>query len=38
MRVESNRAKKAKVQQLRWEYDDLVFHVREGVEDFALRL
>jgi hypothetical protein len=38
MRVESNRAKKVKAQQLRWEYDDLVFRVGEGVEDFALRL
>ena len=38
MRVGSDRAKKAKAQQLRREYDDLVFHDREAVEDFALRL
>jgi len=38
MRVGSDRAKKAKAQQLQREYDDLGFHDGEAVEDFALRL
>ena len=38
MRVGSDRAKKAKAQQLRREYDDMTFHDGEVVEDFALRL
>ena len=37
-RVGSNRAKKAKTQQRRREYDDLAFHDGEAVEDFALWL
>ncbi|XP_066333625.1 disease resistance protein RGA5-like [Miscanthus floridulus] len=38
IRVESDRARKAKAQQLRREYDDLAFRDGEAVEDFALRL
>jgi hypothetical protein len=37
-RVGSERAKKAKAQQLRREFDDLRFKSGESVEDFALRL
>jgi len=36
MRVGSDRAKKAKAQQLRLEYDDLAFNDGDVVEDFAL--
>ena len=38
MWVGSDHTKKAKAQQLRREYDDLVFCDEEAVEDFALRL
>ena len=37
-RVGSERAKKAKAQQLRWEFDNLRFKSGESVEDFAFRL
>lgn len=38
MRIGSDRAKKAKAQQLRQEYEALVLHDGEAVEDFTLRL
>jgi hypothetical protein len=38
MRIGSDRAKKAKAQQLQQEYDALAFSDREAVEDFSLPL
>jgi hypothetical protein len=38
MRIGSDRAKKAKVQQLRCDFDDMKFRPSESVEDFGLRL
>ncbi|XP_066354689.1 uncharacterized protein [Miscanthus floridulus] len=38
MRIGSDRAKKAKAQQLRRDFDDLKFKPGEAVEDFTLRL
>jgi hypothetical protein len=38
MRIGSDRAKKAKVQQLRRDFDDMKFRPSESVEDFGLRL
>jgi hypothetical protein len=38
MRIGSDRAKKAKVQQLRRKFDDMKFRLGESVEDFGLRL
>jgi hypothetical protein len=38
MRIGSDRAKKAKAQQLRCDFDDMKFRPGESVEDFGLRL
>lgn len=38
MRIGSARAKKAKVQQLHRDFDDMKFRPGEAVEDFGLRL
>nr|CAH67708.1 H0512B01.3 [Oryza sativa] len=38
MRVGVDRVRKAKAQQLRWEYESISFHDGESIDDFALRL